>query len=138
MYRGSTKKGDKMGRKLGFPTLNLSLSPCDMGKIFSKNQAGNSWGVFVVKVFSSEISEQNSQFFGLLHLGSRPTFNKPELRVEIFLLNFSEKNKEISENSGIHFQILQKIRDIQKFNSPEDLIQQIKKDVKTAEIFLGK
>ena len=127
-----------MGRKLGFPTLNLSLSPCDMGKIFSGNQAGNSGGVFVVKVFLSEISEQNSKFFGLLHLGSRPTFNKPELRVEIFLLNFSEKNKEIPENSGIHFQILQKIRDIQKFDSPEDLVQQIKKDVKTAEDFLGK
>ena len=134
MYRGTTTAGDKMGRKLGFPTINITLSPCDMGKILSSNQAGNDGGVFVVEVFLSEIS---GKFSGLLHLGPRPTFDKSELRVEIFLLKFPE-NSKISENSGIHFQILQKIRGIQKFSSPEALVKQIEKDVETAQKFLEK
>lgn len=128
MYRGTTTSGDKIGRTLGFPTVNITLSRCDMGKIFSGEQAGNQGGVFLVSVFFS-----GTKHFGLLHLGSRPTFEKSELRVEIFLLNFSDT---VPENSRIHFEILKKIRDIQKFNSPEALVEQIQKDVQTAENFL--
>ncbi len=127
MFRGHSITGDGRGKKLGFPTLNIKLSLCDMGKIFSQHPEG---GVFLVKTFFS-----GKSFSGLLHLGKRPTFDSEELRVEIFLLDF---NPEISlhQNTQINFDIKTKLREVMKFESAEALVEQIKKDVKKARNFL--
>ena len=121
MYRGQKISGDGRGKELGFPTVNIKLSQCDMGKIFSQHTEG---GVFLVHFFWA-----GKKIKGLLHLGPRPTFHSKELRVEIFLLDFSE---DIPENESVHFEIKSQIRAIKKFSSPEALIAQITEDVERA------
>jgi riboflavin kinase/FMN adenylyltransferase len=117
MYRGIKITGDQRGRKLGFPTINIELSLCDMGKIFSRYSDG---GVFLVHLFVL-----GEKFSGLLHLGERPTFHSKEFRVEIFVFDFE---KMLPNGTAIHFDIQQKIRAVEKFDSPEKLVEQITKD----------
>lgn len=127
MFRGHKITGDGRGKEIGFPTLNIKLSICDMGKIFSLYSDG---GVFLVSLFFS-----GKKFSGLLHLGKRPTFESEELRVEIFILDFEE---EISKNSIVNFDIKEKIREVEKFSGIDELVAQIQKDITTARNFLEK
>jgi len=138
IFLGKTIKGDGRGRELGFPTINISLSHEENASELYENS-----GVFIVEL--NLITTDNFRFIGLLHLGSRPTFNEKEFRIEIFVLEklsaritkFS-KNKILSalqnvqEKSEISFLIKKKIREVVRFTSAEKLVEQINKDVKTA------
>jgi len=141
IFEGKTITGDGRGKTLGFPTLNIFLP----NEINTSELQKNS-GVFIVEVTLKKY--KNIQLIGLLHLGSRPTFHEKEFRIEIFVLenvssNFFDipKNEiiEILQNvethSVISFQIIEKIRNIIHFSSAKKLVEQIKKDVKTAEDF---
>ena len=139
-FIGKTIKGDGRGKTLGFPTINLFIeNTTDTSELLINS------GVFIV-----ELTLKNKNLIGLLHLGSRPTFNEPEFRIEIFVLenlshianskNTTTKNilQEIQINSEVAFTIVYKIREVIKFDSSEKLVQQIEKDVQTAEIFYVK
>jgi riboflavin kinase/FMN adenylyltransferase len=113
IYTGTKISGDGRGKKLGFPTINLDV--------------GNSHGCSLQEgVFAGKIFLENKWWSAMIHIGPRPTFESEEFRVEIFVLeNFSS---EIFDGEKIEFQVLEKIRDIQKFSSQEELVDQIKKD----------
>lgn len=108
-FHGTHIKGDGMGKQLGFPTINLD--------VFEPMQYQ---GVFIVSVLI-----ENVQHFGLLHLGPRPTFKKNEFRIEVFLFDFSNT---LLYGTEVWVTLLQKIREVQQFSSPEMLIKQIKRD----------
>ena len=105
-------KGGGVGKELGFPTANLDVGLREFKEL--------NFGVYVC-----EIGYKDKIYKGLLHYGLRKTFEK-EISTEVLILDFEEDlyDKEIE------VKIKEKIRDIQKFSSREELVKQIKKDVK--------
>lgn len=115
---GKVVHGDKIGRTLGFPTANLSVDP---HKLIPAN------GVYVVRV---KIRNQN--YKGLLSIGTRPTItHSNEKRVEVFILDFHQEiYGEILQLEFEHF-----IRKDLKFNTIDDLVQQMNLDLEFANEF---
>ena len=106
-------KGNKRGRKIGFPTCNLNLNNYVLPKL----------GVYSVKVKTNEFIKN-----GIANVGYRPTFNGQNLLLEtnIFGINKNLYNKVITV-------IFKKfIRPEKKFKNFEYLKKQIKIDVKKA------
>jgi riboflavin kinase/FMN adenylyltransferase len=113
---GKVIEGDKRGRLLGFPTANIQLPDAD--KMIPAN------GVYAVKVLIGK-----EKYSGVMNIGNRPTFQETEnIILEVHIFDFEENiyNKEIK------VEFIDRIRDEQKFNSKEELIQQINRDKATA------
>ncbi len=110
---GKVIKGNKRGRKIGFPTCNLKMGNYVIPKL----------GVYAVKVKSSEFNKK-----GVANIGYRPTFNGQSLLLEtnIFGINKNLYNKVIS----VSFKKF--IRGEKKFKDIEYLKKQIKIDIKHA------
>ena len=110
---GKVIKGKKRGRKIGFPTCNMSLSNYVIPKI----------GVYAVKVKYGKLNKE-----GIANIGYRPTFKGQSLLLEtnIFGINKNLYNKVIS----ISFKKF--IRSEKKFKNIEYLKKQIKLDIKEA------
>jgi riboflavin kinase / FMN adenylyltransferase len=110
---GKVIKGQKRGRKIGFPTCNLKLYDYVIPLL----------GVYAVKISGPKFSKK-----GIANIGFRPTFNGNNLLLEtnIFGINKNLYNKEIS----ISFRRF--IRREKKFKDLEHLKKQIKIDIKKA------
>jgi len=110
---GKVIKGNKRGRKIGFPTCNLKMGNYVIPRL----------GVYAVKVKSSDFNKK-----GVANIGYRPTFNGQNLLLEtnIFGINKNLYNKVIS----VSFKKF--IRGEKKFKDIEYLKKQIKIDIKHA------
>ena len=110
---GKVIKGEKRGRKIGFPTCNINLN----------NYIIPLLGVYAVKVKGSNFNNK-----GIANIGYRPTFNGQNLLLEtnIFGINKNLYNKELN----ISFRKF--IRPEKKFKDLEHLKKQIKIDIKKA------
>ena len=110
---GKVIKGQKRGRKIGFPTCNLKLNDYIIPRL----------GVYAVKINGLKFSKK-----GIANIGFRPTFNGKNLLLEtnIFGINKNLYNKEIS----VSFRRF--IRREKKFKDLEHLKKQIKIDIKKA------
>jgi riboflavin kinase / FMN adenylyltransferase len=110
---GTVVEGERVGRKLGFPTANIEAS--DPHKLIP------GYGVYAVEVMIS-----SQKYGGMLNIGSRPTFNKnaDNRSIEVHIFDFSGDlyNKEIT------LVFVGKIRNEQKFSGIEALTEQLKKD----------
>ena len=113
---GEIVKGAGRGRSLGFPTANVELD--DKNKLIPQR------GVYAVSCnVGGEILN------GVMNIGLRPTFeNLEDPVIEVNLFNF---DREIY-NETIKIEIHKRIRDERKFNSKEELINQIENDKKEA------
>lgn len=111
---GTVVKGYQNGRKLGFPTANVQIN-------FS-NKLIPADGVYIVKV--NNFKEKS--YFGMLNIGSRPTLNTGR-SIEVHLFDFQEEI--YGEILTVEF--FKKIRDEKRFDSKEDLLEQLKLDEKT-------
>ena len=111
--QGRVIKGQKRGRKIGFPTCNLKLESYVIPRR----------GVYAVKVKTNNISNN-----GIANIGYRPTFNGQSLLLEtnIFGINKNLYNKVIT----VGFKKF--LRAEKKFKSFEYLKKQIKFDIKQA------
>lgn len=113
---GEVTQGNQIGNTLGFPTANLSL---DRSLIIPKE------GVYAGSTFIEE-----KEYLCVTNIGKRPTVTNDEVTtVETYILNFSGNlyGKELTINFYRH------IRDELKFNSKDELISQIKSDIKNVE-----
>ena len=110
---GKVIKGKKRGRKIGFPTCNMTLSNYVIPKL----------GVYAVKVNFGNLNKD-----GIANIGYRPTFKGQSLLLEtnIFGINKNLYNKVI----GVSFKKF--IRPEKKFKNFEYLKKQIKLDIKQA------
>jgi riboflavin kinase / FMN adenylyltransferase len=110
---GKVIKGQKRGRKIGFPTCNLKLNDYIVPRL----------GVYAVKIDGLKFSKK-----GIANIGFRPTFDGKDLLLEtnIFGINKNLYNKEIS----VSFRKF--IRREKKFKDLEHLKKQIKIDIKKA------
>ncbi len=107
---GEVKSGNKIGRKIGFPTANLTI---DKSKLLPKN------GVYIVDVIIKE-----KKFKGLLNIGTRPTINGENKTIEVHIIDF---NEEIYKET-ITLNIKKYLREEQKFDSLDQLKAQIEID----------
>ena len=108
---GNVIKGNQLGRTIGFPTANIEI-PEDY-KLIPKN------GVYIV---TANVNKQT--VFGMMNIGVKPTLGENKLSIEVHLLNF---NNDIY-NQKIQVNILERVRDEQKFDSFEALKLQLETD----------
>ena len=121
-FKGKIVRGDGRGRKLGFPTANLSTENED--KLIPAKG-----------IYAAECVVENEKHFGLLSLGSRPTFHKDgDIIPEFYIFDF---DRDIYDQV-MQVNLVEKIRDEEKFNSVDDLIIQMNKDEKTGKQILSK
>jgi riboflavin kinase/FMN adenylyltransferase len=109
--RGRVVRGDGMGRKLGYPTANISLS----------RTARPPRGVWRVMVQGTTVGER----LGACNVGVRPTLGGVRLVVEVHIPGF--KGNLYGRTLKLSF--LSSIRAEKKFSSLSALKAQIKRDV---------
>ncbi|VAW53298.1 FMN adenylyltransferase / Riboflavin kinase [hydrothermal vent metagenome] len=111
---GHVSHGDKRGRTIGFPTANIHLRRAETPLK----------GVYSVTMHS----QKHGDVAGIANLGRRPTVNGERVQLEVHLFDF---NQDIyGEQVCVSFQ--HKIRDEKKFESFDDLKNQIKLDCNQA------
>ena len=115
-YEGNVVKGRQDGRKMGIPTLNISIP---FGKIKIKS------GVYVTR---TEIGDK--KFLSVTNVGSHPTFGDLSFNVETHLIANEEITIQYDEKIRVYF--YQFIREIVNFRTKDDLIKQIENDKKFA------
>ena len=116
-YNGRVIHGDKRGRKLGFPTINLDFDNLYIPKF-------GIYSSFVEVLTGSEKGIHKA----IVSVGERPTFgeNLPNFEAHLFNFNTNIYGEEIIAKLT-HFQ-----RPELKFSNVEDLILQMKKDCEIA------
>ena len=110
---GKVIKGQKRGRKIGFPTCNLKLNNYVIPKL----------GVYAVNVSNKNFNKE-----GIVNIGYRPTFNGQSLLLETNIFGF----KRNLYNKVISVSFKKFIRPEKKFKNFEYLKKQIKNDIKQA------
>ena len=111
-FSGVVVHGDKLGRKLGYPTANLKIQ--DEEKILPGN------GIYAVY---AEV-ENGNRFKGMMSIGFRPTVDGKKRVIEVNLFDFSEE---------IYGQVLtvyvkKYLREEIKFDGLDALVKQIDQD----------
>ncbi len=109
-YSGIIIKGLQNGRKFGFPTANIALAD---GVLPPET------GIYAVKVWLEQ-----KTLFGMLYVGTRPTLQLDQLSIEIHLFDFQED----IYGKQLQFEVLKKIREEKTFDSPQQLIDQLRLD----------
>ncbi|HVN95254.1 MAG TPA: bifunctional riboflavin kinase/FAD synthetase [Syntrophorhabdaceae bacterium] len=110
VIEGIVVKGEKRGRDMGFPTINLET----ISELVPKN------GVYV-----TEVEVDNIRLPAVTNIGFNPTFDGTKLLVETYILDFS--GDLYGREVAIHFH--ERIRDEIKFESMDALKERIAKDV---------
>lgn len=110
---GTVVEGQQLGRKIQFPTANIEAS--DEHKIIP------GYGVYAVSVRIGD-----SFYQGMLNIGTRPTVNHnaDKRSIEVHILNFNEN----IYGQQIELCFYDRVREEQKFNSVDDLKQQLEID----------
>ena len=116
---GKVVMGNQLGRTIGFPTANIEID--EDYKLIPKN------GVYLVSSFI-----ENQLVYGMMNIGNRPTVNGNDETIEVHFLNF---NKDIY-SQNIEISLLHYCREQIKFNSLEELKQQLIKDQISANKFI--
>ncbi len=112
---GIVQKGRQIGKKIGFPTCNVSIKDYVLAKP----------GVYAVKV----LRKNNSKYIkGIANLGYRPTFNQKKILLEVHLFNFSGN----LYNKYLSVEFLKFIRKEKKFKNVDQLKTQIQTDLMIA------
>ena len=107
---GVVVEGEKRGRKLGFPTVNLDTE----WEILPKP------GVYATYVRLSDGFHES-----ITNIGIRPTFEESKLTVETHIFDFSDDlyGKKVRVN------FVERLRDEKRFANVDELVEQIEHDV---------
>lgn len=116
---GEVVKGDQRGRELGFPTANMAL-----GDVVHPG-----YGVYAVL---AQIEGEQEWHKGAANIGIRPMFEVAEAQVETYIFDF---DREIYGKT-LHVRPVEKLRGEAKFNSLDELIDQMQKDCAQAKEIL--
>ncbi|MEK6224437.1 MAG: bifunctional riboflavin kinase/FAD synthetase [Thermodesulfobacteriales bacterium] len=115
---GQVKEGERRGRQIGFPTANLDTD----------------WDILPkVGVYATLANVDGTKHQSITNIGYRPTFGHNELLIETHIFDFDE---EIYKKR-IKVEFVDRVRDEQKFNGPEALVEQIKRDVERVKKILS-
>jgi riboflavin kinase/FMN adenylyltransferase len=107
---GVVEHGDKRGRQLGYPTANLSLG----------NYLRPRFGIYAVRARLQD----GTPLEGVANLGIRPTFDPPRELFEPYFFDFSAD----LYGQMIEVELIEHLRDEQRFDSLEALKEQMRAD----------
>jgi len=130
-FSGEVMHGDKLGRKLGYPTANIKI--LDEEKIIPGNgiyavytEVNSEWSIGNRDKIdaNSPFTTHHSLLKGMMSIGFRPTVDGKHRVIEVNIFDF---NQEIY---GQHLRVYVKkyLREEIKFNSLDELIKQIDQD----------
>jgi len=112
MLTGHVKIGEGRGRELKFPTANIEPE--------STNKLMPGDGVYLVYITSDVVSG-----YGMCNIGKRPTFDEGIRTVEVHIFQTIETSL-YQHDISVHF--FHRLRDEMKFESANDLTDQLDKD----------
>lgn len=116
---GMVEHGDKRGRKLGYPTANMSLG----------NYLRPRFGVYAVRGrLPGGVSVD-----GVANLGVRPSFDPPKELLEPYFFDFSGDLYE----ECIEVELIRHLRDEARFDSMDALVAQMRSDEAEARVILA-
>lgn len=115
---GKVEDGEGRGKDLGFPTANLS---------FPTYRLLPKFGVYLVRILLGE-----EEYYGLANVGCKPTFNRCDPLVEVYIYNFAAEIYGVS----LVIEFLKFLREEKKFSSPDKLKEQMEKDKRNGEKLL--
>lgn len=110
--RGKIFRGDRRGHDLGYPTANILL----------EDTLHPAYGVYACLV---QIEGEDEWRFAATNIGIRPMFEVREGQVEAHILDFPDK--DIYDRT-LRVRLAKRLRGEAKFNSLDDLIDQMAKD----------
>mgnify|MGYP006170597597 FL=1 len=112
-FKGNVIEGNKLGRKLGYPTANLQIQ--DPDKLVPAN------GVYAVE---AQIEGETRMLKGMMNIGNRPTVDGTRRSIEVHLFDFDEDiyNRHLKVHVRFH------LRNEVKFDGLEKLVEQLHKD----------
>lgn len=114
VFQSKHIKGIGRGKNLGFPTINL---------IIPENLLLDDG------IYAAWVDIGGRAYKGALHFGPVPTFNEHEPQLEVHLIDVTDETFPNTEDIDIEVDIVEKIRDIQRFDETVDLMEQIARDV---------
>ena len=107
---GVVVEGEKRGRKLGFPTVNLDTE----------------WEILPRPgVYATYVKLSDGFHESITNIGVRPTFEESKLTVETHIFDFNDDlyGKEVRVN------FVERLRDEKRFESVDKLVEQINQDI---------
>jgi riboflavin kinase/FMN adenylyltransferase len=115
---GRVVRGDQLGREIGYPTANLSVG----------RRKPPLRGVYAVRVHG--LAQARG---GMASLGTRPTVDGTEMRLEVHIFDFDE------DIYGRHIQVefADRLRPEKRFDSIDLMTQQLHRDRRAARRVLG-
>jgi len=116
---GRVRRGQQLGRRLGFPTANLALH----------RKVVPLWGVFAVRVSGAGLVDHPA----VVSLGTRPTINGTDPLLEVHLFEFD------GDLYGRYLDVdfVQRLREERRFESLDALVEQMHRDAAQARAALG-
>jgi len=117
---GKVNRGDQIGRTIGYPTANILVE--ENYKLIPSD------GIYAVKVYLDGMEHK-----GMGYIGQRPTINGMTRNIEVNIFDF---NQDIYTQS-IKMELLHYVRGDIKFESLEQLTQQLGKDKENVSAWLN-
>lgn len=111
--QGKVIRGHAIGKKIGIPTANLAPEK----ELYPRG------GIYAVKVLVDDHYAQ-----GVLNIGTNPTFPGKGFSLEVHILDFDQE----IYGSELELIFVEKLRDEEKFETPELLVVQIREDIEAA------
>jgi riboflavin kinase / FMN adenylyltransferase len=122
-FSGTVVDGDKLGRKLGYPTANLRIG--DEEKIIPSNGIYAVYAELAVTPTESLTAHAtDSRLKGMMSIGFRPTVDGKKRVIEVNIFDF---NRDIYGQS-LRVYVKKYLRQEIKFNSLDELVKQIDND----------
>lgn len=118
--QGIVVKGKGIGKSLNYPTANIQINS-DL-KLIPKH------GVYIVKCLID-----NKFCWGMMNIGVNPTFDNNELSIEVHFLDY---DGDLYGNA-LNIELLKHLRNEKKFNSIENLKNQIALDESQTRDFIN-
>ncbi|MDB4905754.1 MAG: hypothetical protein JWO05_538 [Gemmatimonadetes bacterium] len=115
---GEVIGGDRRGRLLGFPTLNVALAA---EKLLPPNGVYAAW-----------VSTRAARHRAMLNLGPRPTFGDDSVSLEAHLLDAEGE----WYGQVVSVELVSRLRDTMRFAGPEALVAQLRADADSARLAL--
>lgn len=117
---GTVVPGDGRGRKLGFPTANLSVHDDKL--------------IPAEGIHACYATVPAGRFMGALHIGPRPTFQGVGAAVEVHLIDFEDE----LYGREVRLELVERLRPVAAFASAAELAEQMRVDVsRVREVLVG-
>lgn len=112
--QGVVEVGGRLGKTIGFPTINLNMG------LYIKPKTG---------VYCAKINHNEQYYSGVLNIGTRPTlYEEQEVILEMHIFDFSD----ILYGEAVSVELMNFIRPERKFSTIGELKDQIQRDVTLA------